>query len=51
MLAEKIAVYETMSAELIVEMLWQVFMDAMECFSYLGPGLPEFQLYLLRHDL
>ena len=50
-LAEKIAVYETMSAELIVEMLWQVFVDAMECFSYLGPGLPESQLYLLRHNL
>ena len=51
-LAEKVAVYETMLAELIAETLWQgVFMDARECFSHLGPGLPEFQLYLLRHDL
>ena len=50
-LAEKIAVYETMSAELIAETLWRVFVDARECFSHLGPGLPESQLYSLRHDL
>ena len=50
-LAEKIAVYETMSAELIAETLWQVFVDARECFSHLGPGLPESQLYSLRQDL
>ncbi len=50
-LAEKIAVYETMSAELIAETLWRVFVDATECFSHLGPGLPESQLYSLRHDL
>ncbi len=51
MLAEKIAVYETMSAELIAETLWRVFVDARECFSHLGPGLPISQLYTLRHDL
>jgi len=28
-----------------------VFVDARECFSHLGPGLPESQLYSLRHDL
>ncbi len=39
--AEKIAIYETISAELIAETLWRVFVDARECFSYLGPGLPE----------
>lgn len=50
-LAEKIAVYETMSAELIAETLWRVIVDAKEYFSHLGPGLPESQLYLLRHDL
>ncbi len=50
-LAEKIAVYETMSAELIAETLWQVFVDVRECFSHLGPGLPESQLYALQHDL
>jgi hypothetical protein len=50
-LAEKIAVYETMSAKLIAETLWRVFVDARECFSHLGPGLPESQLYSLRHDL
>ncbi len=50
-LAEKIAVYETMSAELIAETLWRAFVDARECFSHLGPGLPESQLYSLRHDL
>jgi hypothetical protein len=50
-LAEKIAVYETMSAALIAETIWRVFVDARECFSHLGPGLPESQLYSLRHDL
>jgi hypothetical protein len=50
-LAEKVAVYETMSAELIAEILWRVFVDARECFSHLGPGLPESQLYSLRHDV
>jgi hypothetical protein len=50
-LAEKIAVYEMMSAELIAETLWQVFVDARECVSHLGSGLPESQLYSLRHDL
>jgi hypothetical protein len=40
-----------MSAELIAETLWRVFVDARECFSHLRPGLPEFQLYSLRHDL
>ena len=50
-LAEKAAVYELMSAELIAETLWRVFVDARECFSHLGPGLPESQLYSLRHDL
>ena len=50
-LAEKVAVYyETMSAELIAEILWQVLVDARESFSHLGPGLPESQLYSLRHD-
>ncbi len=50
-LAEKIAVYETMSAELIAETLSRVFVDARECFSHLGPGLPESQLYSLQQDL
>jgi hypothetical protein len=40
-LAKKNAVYETMSAELIAETLWRVFVDAREYFSHLGPGLPE----------
>ena len=50
-LAEKIAVYETMSAELIAETLWRVFVKGRECFSHLGPGLPESQFYSLRHNL
>ena len=50
-LAEKVAVYENMSAELIAEILWRVFVDAREYFSHLGPGLPESQLYSLRHDI
>jgi hypothetical protein len=29
-LAEKVAVYETMSVELIAEILWRVFVDAKE---------------------
>ena len=48
-LAEKAAVYETMSSELVAETIWQVFLDARECFSHLGPGLPESALYTLRH--
>jgi hypothetical protein len=28
-----------------------VFVDARECFTHLGSGLPESQLYSLRHDL
>ncbi len=50
-LAEKIAVYKTMSAELIAVTLWRVFVDARECFSHLLPGLSESWLYSLRHDL
>jgi hypothetical protein len=50
-LAEKVAVYETMSAELITEILWQVFVNTRECFSHLGSGLPESSLYSLRHDI
>ena len=49
MLAEKAAVYESMSGELVAETLWQVFVDARDCFSHLGPGLPESQLFTLRH--
>ena len=48
-LAEKVAVYETMSSELVAETIWQVFLDARDCFSHLGPGLPESALYTLRH--
>ena len=48
-LAEKAAVYESMSGELVAETIWQVFLDARECFSHLGPGLPESSLYTLRH--
>jgi hypothetical protein len=50
-LAEKGAVYKSMSMELIAEILWRVFVDARECFSHLGPRLPESQLYSLRHDI
>ena len=50
-LAEKGAVYELMSMEVIAEILWRVFVDARECFSHLGPTLPESQLYSLRHDI
>ena len=48
-LAEKAAVYESMSGELVAETIWQVFLDARECFSHLGPGLPESSLYTLQH--
>ena len=50
-LAEKIAVYKSISAALIAETLSQVFADTRECFSHLGPGLPESQLFSFRHDL
>ena len=49
-LAEKVADYDTMSAELIAKILWQVFVDGRECFSHLGPGLPESPLNLLGHE-
>jgi hypothetical protein len=48
-LAEKAAVYKTMSSELVAETIWQVFLDARECLSHLGPMLPESTLYTLRH--
>ena len=50
-LAEKVGVYEQMSGELIAETIWQVFLDARNCFSHMGPGLPESSLYTLRHDI
>ena len=50
-LAEKIGVYETMSCELIAETMWQVFLDARNCFSHMGPRLPESTLYAVRHDI
>ena len=47
-LSEKVAVYESLSGALIAEILWQVFIDARDYFSYIGPGLPESQLFPLR---
>jgi hypothetical protein len=43
-LAEKIAVYDA-------ETLWQVYVNARECFGHLGLGLPESQLYSFQHNL
>jgi hypothetical protein len=51
LLAKKGALYKSMSIDLIAEILWRVFVDARECFSHLGPRLPESQLYSLRHDI
>jgi hypothetical protein len=50
-LAEKVGVYELMSSELVAETIWQVFLDARECFSYVGRGLPESALFTLRGDI
>lgn len=50
-LSAKSAVYETMTAELVAETLWHVFIDAREYFSYTGPGLPDSQLFALRDCL
>ena len=40
-----------MTAELVAETLWHVFIDAREYFSYTGPGLPDSQLFALRDCL
>jgi hypothetical protein len=50
-LAEKVGVYELMSSELVAETIWQVFLDARECFSYMGLGLPESTLFALRCEV
>ena len=50
-LSAKSAVYETMTADLVAETLWHVFIDAREYFSYAGPGLPDSQLFALRDCL
>ena len=44
-LSDKVMVYETMGAELVAETLWQIFIDARECFSHHGPALPESTLF------
>ena len=50
-LSAKSAVYETMTAELVAETLWHVFIDAREYFSHTGPELPDSQLFALRDCL
>ncbi len=40
--------YEPMSADLVVETLWHMVVDAREHFSCTGPGLPDSQLCALR---
>ncbi len=49
-LSAKSAVYEIMSANLVAETLWHVFIDAREYFSHAGPGLPDSQLLLALRD-
>jgi hypothetical protein len=51
MLADKSAVYETMTGDLIAETLWQIFIDARAFFSTTGPTLPESQLFQLRSSI
>jgi hypothetical protein len=51
MLADKSAVYETMTGDLIAETLWQIFIDARAFFSSTGPTLPESQLFQLRSSI
>ena len=50
-LSDKVMVYETMGAELVAETLWQIFIDARECFSHHGPALPESTLFALRDSI
>lgn len=50
-LSDKVMVYETMSAELVAETLWQIFIDARECFSHHGPVLPDSTLFALRDSI
>jgi hypothetical protein len=50
-LSAKSAVYEKITADLVAETLWHVFIDAREYFSYTGPGLPDSQLFAFRDCL
>lgn len=50
-LSDKLAIYEMMSSDLVAETLWQVFIDAREYFSHIGPMLPVSTLYLLRDSI
>ena len=50
-LSDKSAIYESMSAELVAETLWQIFIDAREYFSHHGPVLPESTLFALRDSI
>ena len=50
-LSDKSAIYESMSAALVAETLWQIFIDAREYFSHHGPNLPVSTLFALRDSI
>jgi hypothetical protein len=50
-LSDKSAIYEAMSADLVAETLWQIFIDAREYFSHHGPQLPVSTLFALRDSI
>jgi hypothetical protein len=43
-----VSTYEAMSPDLVVTIVWQIFIDARSFFSHRGPGRAESQLSLLR---
>ena len=49
--ADKSAVYELMTGELVAETSWQIFIDARAYFSATGPALSQSQLYQLRGSI
>jgi hypothetical protein len=50
LLGQMVQVYEALAPSMVIELLWQVFIDARACFSDVGAGLPaRSELSLTRH--
>ena len=49
LLGQMVAVYEVLQPAMVVELLWQVFIDARACFSHPGPLPARSELALTRH--
>ena len=49
LLGQMVAVYESLAPAMVVELLWQVFIDARACFTHPGPMPARSELALARH--